>query len=202
MPEVLLEQPYYFLHTLVGNSGRAFGPLMTRHNRAWPPLRKMETFLGADPESAEGASLALGLDLREVMCTVSRKSPAVTYHSPFGLVLEGSVKACFDNDTGKVLTEDGTYNDATFDFTHESTPDQLMGEWYEKFTHASRFTWNEVILEKNSKIIGAFHDPRIESMRVLISDCREPKLEYSRFMEKVQKCGLALLEITDKFSLH
>ncbi len=198
----LANKPYYLLHTLVGYRGDALGPIFYDHNREWPPLRKMDVFLEAEPETPEGVTEAFGLDIREVMCTVSRRRPAVTYHSPYGLVLEGEVKACFDNDTGKSLQEDGTYSDNAFDFTHESTPEQLMGKWYKGFTRSSHFTWNEAILAKGSKVAGAFHDPRAKTMGLSVSDCRYPKVEYGQFLDKVQRCGLELLEITAKHGIY
>jgi hypothetical protein len=184
MAEAIPQQDYYFLRTLVG-----YG--------------KMEMFLRAEPDTPEGITEALQLDSREVMCTVSAPAPAVTYHSPFGLIFEGEVRACFDNDTGAVLQSDGTYNDHVFELTNPSTPEELMGDWYKNFIRRSDFFhWNEVILAKGSRVVGAFHDPRIERMDAHISACANPMEEYRRFMEKVQNCGLGLLDIISVHDLR
>lgn len=199
MTELLVERPYYFLHTFVGNQSMKHNEIMQKSGRTdWARMNKIDAFLYA-PETPGGIEYALGLDLREVFCTVSKKSPAVTYHGNFGLVLDGAVKACFDNDSGRVLQDDGTYNDFVFSFTNRSTPEDLMGKWYDEYTKRGTFAWNEAILEKGSSVIGAFLDssgpPEFPEMMSEVNDAYTRGELYENFVSKIRRCGLAILEI-------
>jgi hypothetical protein len=203
MTEYLSDQPYYFLHTLVGARSRELGRMMISAGRSEQPLHhKVDLFLNASPETPEGVNLALGLDLREVMCTVSKRSPAVHYHDNYGLVMEGNVKACFDNDSGCDLQEDGTYSAPFFDFANSSSPEALMGDWYDEYeARKGSITWNEVILEKGSRVAGVFFDsdkPPLFPDYPKVTGRTEGE-EYDLFLEKARRCGLAVLHIQAKF---
>lgn len=186
------------LYTLYGWNAEAFPKIMRRAGRDFGGAWKINTFLRA-PESPEGIEQALGLDLREVFCTVSRFDPAVTYHRPYGLVLTGQVRGYYDDDTGKVLQEDGEYSGGKYDFASEITKDELMNGWYEKFQRTERFIWNEAILAKGARVIAAFYDPKadatLESYDYSPFGCREREL----FLEKAKKSGLSLVQIAAKF---
>lgn len=193
-------KPYYFLHTLIGSHDKSFYRQMSaRPNR--PEHYKIFSFLNATPETPDGISYSMGLDLREVMCTVSKRVPAVSYHNNYGLILDGIVKKCFDNDSGCAVQEDGTYNNFCFDFTNKSTPDALVGEWYDNWLARDRPIWNEVVLAKGSRVIGAFHDPNRPPRFPDIRD--ESGLaygeKYDKFIDKVRRCGLALIEFESRF---
>ncbi|HSH55820.1 MAG TPA: hypothetical protein VK983_03270 [Candidatus Limnocylindrales bacterium] len=207
----LPERPYYLLHTLVGATDPGLDALIvtSAENRMPPyseerpvPWSKIDMLLEAVPESPEGVTESLLLSRREVMATVSKPDPAVVYHHPYGLVLDGKIKECFDNDTGKVLQADGTYNSHVFDFTHPTTPDELLGDWYEDFTNAGSLTWNEAILSRGSEVIGAFRDPRLDTTHRAITDRGETPSEYDLFIDKVRRCGLEVLDITAKFGIY
>lgn len=168
----------------------------SRPRKFW--LNKIDLFFHAE-DSSEGIAKALGLDLREVMTTVTRTDPAFTYHSSFGLVLDGEIKACFDYDTGKLLLENGEYNDHLFSFTHQTTPEELAGRWYEERKTWEAFTWNEAILAKGSRVTGAFYDPRCstDSISPLMSENKI--IEFKKFLDKVNRAKLPLLEIRAKY---
>ncbi len=191
------EKPYYYLHTMVDTNAAVFSSIMGQHGRERPPIKKLDVFLSASDETPDGVSRAMGFDVREVLCTISKSNPAVTYHKPYGLVLDGVMKSCFDGDTGKVLKSDGEYDDHLFDFTNETTADHILGEWYDDYELKNRFTWNEALLAKGARVVGAFHDPRIETMRQIGGT----KEEYRQFIDKVGRCGLDLFQVTTKFGL-
>lgn len=203
MSEVLEQKPYYFLHTFVGSHSRTFGSLMMDAGRGWAAHYKIDTFLDTKEETADGLHHALGLDLREVMCTVSKPAPelAVTYHDNYGLVLEGAVKACFDNDSGCALQANGTYNDFVFRFTNPSTPQDLMEKWYDGFTAETNFTWNEVVLHKGARVAGFFYDPNKPPSFPDPPNVtgRKRGEDYEQILQKAQRCGLAALHINAKF---
>ena len=75
-----------------------------------------------------------------------------------------------------------------------------MTKWYYKFSKSSKFIWNEVVLRKGSKVVGAFHDPSFdpESLRYA-EDCTFKEQEYLRFLEKVKQLGLDLFEVNARF---
>jgi hypothetical protein len=98
------------------------------------------------------------------------------------------------------MLSDGSYpHESRYDFVNETDLQTLMTSWYAQFPESKQFIWNEVILGKNSKIIGAFHDPSFDpkSMR-FAGNCTFKEKEYPRFLEKVNQLGLDLLEITVK----
>ncbi len=192
------QESHYFFRTLIGTNPEVFYDIMKRSGRGRIGPWQIENFLDA-PDSLEGINLALGLDLREVMCTVSKRSPAVTYHRPFGLILEGNIKSFYDNDSGKRLLENGMYNNFIFDFTREVGLNYLLTQWYLTFENAQRFIWNEGILEKGSRVIGAFFDPNIDQKKMdyRYSPYAEP--EFDSFIKKAKSSGLELLEISAKF---
>lgn len=200
--ELLKSRPYYFLHTLIGTHSREFGRIMLAAGRSdFPELYKIESFLNSEDDTPQGVADYMGLDLREIMCTVSRPSPSVNYHRRYGLVLDGNVRVCYDNDSGAGLQEDGTYNDHMFEFTSETTPDELMGEWYDEYKKAVKFTWNEVVLEKGAEVIGVFYDPK-KTLRFPESRTesrRTQQEEFELFLDKAERCGLPVLHIDAKF---
>lgn len=191
------DQSGHLFYTLFGPHAYAFPKIMRKAGRD-PDFWKIDSFLSA-PDSGEGINRNLGLDLREIICTVSKTSPAVTYHRSFGLVIEGEVKAYFDNDTGKVLQEDGRYNDYLFEFTHQTTRQFLLGPWYEQFTGGNYFIWNEAILDKGSRVIGAFYDPQIDRDLMKFDYSHYQEREFDLFFDKAQKIGLPLIPISAKF---
>ncbi|MDB5175871.1 MAG: hypothetical protein JWM81_729 [Candidatus Saccharibacteria bacterium] len=205
------ERPYYLLHTLVGDIDPAMQKLCFTPEGEWAapfsdqhpvPRRKIDLFLEAVPENPQGVTESMLLSRREVMTTVSKTNPAVTYHRPYGLILDGEIKECFDNDSGKVLQSDGTYNSHVFDFTNPIEPDGLLGPWYDEYTSARSLLWNEAVLKKGSKVIGAFRDPRLDTTHQAITGRGESPSEYDLFMDKVQKCGLGVLDITARFGIY
>lgn len=202
MAEFIPVQPHYFLHTLVGATDNYFGERMSANGREWPlSPYKIDVVLDAQPESAEGITHALGLDIRQVMATVSKVSPATTYHNSYGLVLEGEAVGFYDNDSGKGLRLDGTYSDSLIGFTKPTTLDELTTEWYDKFVPSRQFTWNEVILAKGARVIGAFYDPRHNPGKLPTANGRPEAEEYEMFLDKIKRCSLKILEIEAKFGV-
>ena len=183
-------------HSFVGTYPDEFLRFMSHEHARDPDFEKFMTFYCGGNSVGE-LEKSLGLDVREVMCCASKTNPAVTYHRPYGLILSGEVKVMFDNDSGIIMLPDGTYpSESYYDFTNEVDLQTLMTTWYDRFQKSSNFIWNEVILRKNSKVIGAFHDPSFnpDSLKGAYQ-CTFKDQEYSRFLEKVDHLGLDLLVI-------
>ncbi|MBI2124253.1 hypothetical protein HYT92_00520 [Candidatus Pacearchaeota archaeon] len=197
-----LEKNCYLFHSFVGDYPVEFMRLVRHKLNRNIDSEKFMTFYNGGNSVGE-LEKSLGLDVREVMCCASKISPAVIYHRPYGLILSGEVKVMFDNDSGVVMLPDGTYDsEPHFDFTHKADLQTLMTKWYDEFKKSPVFTWNEVILKRNSKIIGAFHDPSFNPESLMFAYlCTFKEQEYAKFLEKVKKLGLGLLEINAKFKL-
>ena len=75
-----------------------------------------------------------------------------------------------------------------------------MTTFYKRFEKSQTRIWNEAVLKKGSKIIGAFHDPSFdpEHMRFM-GDCTYKNKEYGKFLEKVKQLDLPLMEVNAKF---
>lgn len=190
----------HLLHSFVGTHPEEFLQLMRREHGRDPDFEKFMTFYRSGNSVGE-LEKSLGLDVREVMCCASKTNPAVTYHRPYGLILFGDVKVMFDNDSGIIMLPDGTYpSEPHYDFAHEVDLQTLMNKWYDHFSESSNFIWNEVILRRGSKVIGAFHDTSFdpESLRSA-GDCTFKEQEYAKFLEKVKRLGLDLLQVNAKF---
>jgi len=172
--------------------------LMNEHGRN-PNYEKFLTFYNGG-NSVEELEKSLGLDVREIMCCASKTEPAVFYHRPYGLILSGEAKVMFDNDSGLMMLPDGTYpTEPFFDFTHKVDLQTLMTTWYDQFLESPGLAWNEVVLKKGSKIVGAFYDPSFDpSWMACAGYCTFKEQEYSKFLEKVKNLGLDLLEIKSK----
>ncbi len=190
----------HLLHSFVGAYPDNFMNLMRRIHGRNPDIEKFMTFYRAG-NSVGDLERSLGLDVREVMCCVSKIDPAVAYHRPYGLILSGEVKMMFDNDSGIMMLPDGTYPcESGHDFAHEADLQTLMTTWYDGFSKSPYFIWNEVILKRNSKIVGAFHDSSFdpESLRYA-GDCAFKEQEYPRFLDKVKQLQLSLLDVSARF---
>ncbi|MBT3397733.1 hypothetical protein HOA55_02895 [archaeon] len=189
----------HLFHSLMGNHPNEFSRLMRQKHGRDPDSEKFINFYRSG-NSVEELEESLGLDVREIMCCISKTDPAVFYHRPYGLILSGEVKVMFDNDSGLSMMPDGTYpHESKYDFVRESDLQTLMTSWYSKFPESGQFIWNEAVLGKNSKIVGAFHDPSFDpnSMRCAGS-CTLKEQEYPKFLEKVKRVGLRLREIAVK----
>ena len=190
----------HLFHSFVGNYPDEFIKLMRGKHARDPDSEKFMTFYMGGNSVGE-LEKSLGLDVREVMCCASKTNPAVTYHRPYGLILSGEVKVMFDNDSGIIMLPDGTYpSESYYDFAHEVDLQTLMTTWYDLFLKSPIFSWNEVILRKNSKVVGAFHDTSFnpDSLKGAYQ-CTFESQEYSKFLEKINHLGLDLLEINAKF---
>src|SRR5437763_1587257 len=124
----LSERPYYLFHTLFGKHDRTHHRVLSLHGRNCDEIFKIDSFLNA-PNPPEVIAFSLGLNIREVICTISQLSPAVTYHRPYGLILHGEIRVSYDNDSGLLLQENGEYKGEPFSFVNETTPDELLGKW-------------------------------------------------------------------------
>lgn len=190
----------YLFHSFVGTYPDEFLKLMGyEHGRDLDFEKFMTFYMGGN--SVGELEKNLGLDVREVMCCASKTNPAVAYHRPYGLILSGEVKVMFDNDSGIIMLPDGTYpSEPSYDDAHEVDLQTLMTTWYDGFSKSSNFIWNEVILRKNSKVVGAFHDPSFNPDSLENAyQCTFRNQEYAKFLEKVNHLGLDLLEINAKF---
>ena len=189
----------HLFHSLVGTYPREFLKLMNRHERD-PHPEKFMAFLNGGKSVGE-LEKSLGLDIREVMCCASKQNPALTYHKPFGLILSGEIKVIFDNDSGVTMSEDGTYpSEAYYNSAHKVDLQTIMTTWYDRFLKSHDFILNEAILKRNSRIIGAFHDPSFDGERLKWSyDCTLKDKEYQRFIERVKQLNMNLVEVTAKF---
>ncbi len=187
----------HLLHSFIGYYTDEFFRVMGERD---PDHEKFMTFYHSEDDVSE-LEKRLGLDVREIICCVSKPDPAVVYHRPYGLILSGKIKAMFDNDSATSMLPDGTYNGLRpADFTNETDLQTLMTTWYDKFEEARAFTWNEAILRKGSKIVGAFHDPAFDPGRMQFAGmCTYKEQEYLKFLEKIDRLGLNLLEINAKF---
>lgn len=195
-----LGKDYYFFHSFVENQADVFRRLMYNAGRD-PDGEKFYNFYHSG-DSVQEVEKSLGLDIREIMCCVSKVDPAVVYHRPFGLILSGKPKVFFDNDSGNVMLPDGTYNSKPYysSTTKQVSLDTLLTSWYDTFSKRNgRSRWNEAILNKGSKIIGAFHDPNydFEMMSFAYGSTFQEK-EYCKFLEKIDQLCLNLIEINAK----
>ena len=190
----------HLFHSFVGFYSDQFLKLMSHeHGRDSDFEKFMVFYMGGN--SVGELEKSLDLDVIEVMCCASKIDPAAVYHRPYGLILSGEVKIMFDNDSGIIMSPDGTYpSESHYDFAHKVDLQTLMTEWYDRFSKSFNFIWNEVILRKNSKVVGAFHDPSFnpESLKYA-GQCTFKDQEYSKFLEKINQLGLDLLEINAKF---
>lgn len=194
---------FYFLHTLTGEyTSRHFDILMAHFgewDKGWSHW-KTENFIEG-PDTAEGMALHMGLAFREVMCTLSRVRNAVSYHLPYGLILEGEVARCFDDDSGLYLGADGVYEGDVLAATTEVSLANLAANYDKSFgSRVSKRKWNEVVLKKGAKIVGAFHDPGMSPLWHKQSGDLAPEDEYRQVMKKCRALGLKVLEIEAKWS--
>jgi len=84
----------------------------------------------------------MGLDIREVMCCVSKINPAVTYHNPFGLILTGKIKCVFDGDSGLIMNADGTYTLKNhYKSANKTNIKRIMNWGYKNFENSKKFDW-------------------------------------------------------------
>ncbi len=200
---VILGENCFLLHTLVGSYPSNFTSLMYVHKRNYD-YAKFPHFAHFAGNTLEEVEKGMGLDLREIICCASKKSPAVTYHKSFGLILSGDIKKVYDGDSALCMNENGEYPlELPYGNTKETTLEHLMGSWYEDFKKTDYFHWNEVILNKGAHIVGAFHDPRYKPSFTRI-DYRQDETQekvYEKFLKKVDMLGLDLLEIEAKFLL-
>ena len=175
-----------------------FRKLMFAQGRQ-PNAEKFLTFFNGKDSVGE-LEKSLGLDIREVMCCASKASPAVVYHRPYGLILEGETKVMFNDDSGVFMLPDGTYTQSPLGFTKEIDLQTLMTEWYNRFERSPNFVFNEAVLKKGAKIVGAFHDPSFDPESLMyVSQCSFGVQEPAAFLEKVERLSLDLVTIDAKF---
>lgn len=188
----------HLFHSLNGYYPNTFMKLMREQGRDPDPEKFITFYMGGN--SIAELEKNMGLDIREIICCASKIKPAVTFHRPYGLILSGDIKAMFDNDSGIIMSPNGTYLlEDHYNFAHKTDLQTLMTEWYDKFSQSSTFMFNEVILKKGSKIVGAFHDSSINPEKRYTGYSTFEKQEYSLFLEKIDKLGLELVQINAKF---
>jgi len=177
----------FLFHTLLGNFPRHLISYLRRLGIN-TEYKKLDNFLygAGDIASVENR---LGLAHREIMCTLSTKETAVYYHAPFGLIIDGEVRICYDNDSGLQYNEHGEYTGAPFHFTHE-TGIQAIADNYDKIHPVNVFKWTEVILRPGARIIGAF----IDKERALLCS-QEEEENVKRFLDRSNHLNLPLLEV-------
>jgi hypothetical protein len=192
---------HYLLHSFIGAYPQTMIDLMRRNNRTIDHEKFISFYAGGN--TVEELEKNLGLDIREIMCCASKKDPAATYHRPYGLILSGTIRTVFDNDSGTIIMPDGTYNiDHHYKFAHETNINNILNDWYNKFSNpeTKHFYWNEVILNKGSKIVGAFHDKSFDPTQMKNAyQCTFKEKEYEKFLEKTSKLQLKLIEINAKY---
>ncbi len=196
-----LSKNSFLFYTLLGSNSGSFSALMHANKREKFDMEKFFNFYHYGGNTISETESALGLDIREVMTCASKLSPAVTYHRNYGLILSGTVKAIFDGDTGLVMTGEGEYPlQQHYKTANQVDLQTLMTTWYAEFEKATNFIWNEVILEKGSKIVGAFHDLNKKPTSTFIGyhETYSQDKQYCLFMEKVSSLGLEIVEINSK----
>ncbi len=192
---------YYLLYSLVGNYDKEFIDLMQKNNRHVDYEKFVNFYISG--RNREKTEKGLGLDINEIMCCISKKDPAVIYHIPYGLILSGEIKTIFDNDSGLRRLENGTYpTEPYYNFTNKVSLENIMTTWYDHFEKSSTLNWNEAILKKGAKIIGAFHDPSFNSKILRNNKALFKDSEYQRFIEKIIELKLDLIEIKAKYIIR
>ncbi|EKD93948.1 MAG: hypothetical protein ACD_28C00020G0010 [uncultured bacterium] len=193
---------YHLLYTFTGAYPDEHFRVLQKERGRWDDrwnYFKVRNFLGG-PDSRGEMEEYLGLPHREIICTLSKTRNAVSYHLPYGLVLSGEVRICFNGDSGLHLSAQGNYEGQPFEFTREVTVPDLAHAYAEKYRETVKaFTWDEVVLKPGSSIVGAFHDPIVSQIQYRQGVLQAPEHEYSEFMEKCKKLGLPILEVEAKY---
>ena len=185
-------RPLYLLHTLL----KSFPPELTRYltglGHVIIPRKTDNVLRGGD--SIADIEVALALAHREIICTLSRApDDAIYYHAEYGLVLDGEVRTCYDNDSGWTYADNGRYERPPLrPYANEITLEALADN-YDKLHPHGATNWNEVILHPGARVVGAFVDRG--DYAYMLPDMKEA---LDLFLEKCEAVGLPILEVRSR----